>query len=109
MQVITYNCPISNNTIEYKYVSCEPTTLYLNIVKIDYKFSKLFFELLRKSIDELKEKKFNKVVQIVSLADFELFKTYHSVTLKKSNELFAIIECDIDNILDCFNHVFISK
>lgn len=102
-----YKCKVSKNTIEYKCYKMEKEA-HMEYCFIDPNIYKSFFVVLRESIDSLKKKGYNKIVQSVSEDDWNNYlKNNNKWTIKNvvkyANNVMYVIECDIDNALECIS------
>jgi len=104
MECIEFACEMSNNKIEYQY--SKNGSVYMEYTKFDNNYPKLFFILLRKSIDEFKKRGFKKFLQSVTKEDWDNYlindKMWTLVnTIEQYNTSICIIECDLTNAIEC--------
>jgi hypothetical protein len=101
---LDFKCEISDNMIEYKCYRKEREA-HIEYSHIDEKVYKSYFVLLRTSIDALKKKGYEKVVQMVSEDDWTKYlkgdKWKIKRTIKYRDINLHIIECDIDDAIGC--------
>ena len=107
VEPLNFNCNISKNTIEYKCYKSEKEA-HIEYSNIDPDIYKSYFILLRTSIDTLKSKGYEKIVQLVTEADWRnyLKNTKWNIRNEKylpSNDKCYVIECNIDDALECIS------
>lgn len=107
MEKFKFECKLSKNYIEF---ICDPVSkkIYMERCDIDYDNPRLFFILLRKSINTLTQSK-NKYTTFVQ----QVTKTDWDTDLKKNDkwslcgrvesELYVTIECNISDALYCIS------
>ena len=101
MEEVTYQCPISDNRIEFQL---EKETAYCTNNYIDEKYFKAYFLLLRSTIQDLQDKGYKKMNQVVSKDEYNQYlKNDNRWTVVKTNQLFEtiVIECELESALEC--------
>ena len=105
-----FKCKLSNNCLEYNCHK-ESKTACISYSNIDPNIPKLYFVILRVSIDALKEKGYEKVVQNVTQDDWNNYLSksrckdkwkIKNTTKYDTIDLYTI-ECDIDDALACIS------
>lgn len=103
---LVYKCKLSDNVIEYKGFRGSGEA-YMEYTHIDPRFYKAFFVVLRTSIDSLKGKGYQKLVQTVTEEDWQGLQ--HDKWRLRGKILHAggltvlAIECDLDDALECIS------
>ncbi len=92
-----FECDLSENLIEYKMVG---EKIFMERVEIDYDYPKLFFILLRKTVDGYIEKGYKKLVQTVTYDDWKYIKDKGKWNVVDSVNSLIIIECDINDAIE---------
>ena len=101
MEQAFFNCDITGYFIEY---ILSDNTAYMNTVHCDYINIKPFIQLMRVSIEKLKERNINKIRQTVSIEEWKTCiknTTFQKITEDTALEI-CDIECDIDDFLENF-------
>ena len=101
-------CDLSKNYIEYK---CNNQgDAFMEYTYIDPSLPKSFFGLLRSSVDFLKEKNITNIVQSVLEDDWNKFlvkndkwKIRTKINVDNSEMKYVIIECKINDALNCIS------
>ena len=103
IEIFEFQCKLSKNYIEFKCYKNEHEA-HMENTYIDAGLYKLYFVLLRKSIDELTNKGYNKIVQLVTTEDWNNYlKKDKRWKIKNKNPPNYIIECNIDHALGCIS------
>jgi hypothetical protein len=99
-----YKCELTgdNNIISY---TIKDNIATMEFIKIDYNNIKIFFQLLRSSIDELSENGIKEIYQHINCEEYEYFKNKKTSweilsSYNDSNIDKYIIKCPIDDILE---------
>ena len=102
-----FRCRVSKNVIEYKCYKKEKEA-HIEYNNIDPKIYKSYFVILRTSIDNLSRKGYQKIVQTVTEDDWNNYlkndnKWKIKNTIKRSDINLYIIECDINDAINCIS------
>lgn len=101
MEEVTYQCSVSNNLIEFQL---EKEIAYCINNYIDEEYLKAYFVLLRSAIQDLQNKGYKKMNQVVSEDEYNQYlKNDNRWTIIQTNQLFEtiVIECDLESALEC--------
>ncbi len=99
---IIFECPITKYRIEYIVNDTKRTALF-NMAISDYKNMKAFLALIRSSVDQLKNKNIEFIMQCVSIDEWEQYlKDKTSWTIENSNKIQQVymLKCQIDDFLE---------
>lgn len=103
IELLNFDCKLSNNSIRYKCYKVEKEA-HIEYNNIDLNMYKPYFVLLRSSIDTLKGKGYNKIVQLVMETEWESYLKGDKWKIRKelyvNDDKCYIIECAIDNALE---------
>lgn len=103
-----YRCKISQNMIKFRCYKKEQKAL-IELMNIDENIPKLFFVQLRASKDDLQNKNYKKIIQIVSEDDWNNYLSKSNWTVVQKFQYsyqegsYYRIECDIDNMIECIS------
>lgn len=102
-----FNCKLSKNCIEYKCYKKEKEA-YIEYNNIDPDIYKSYFVILRKSIDNLIEKGYEKIVQTVNEDDWNNYlkndKRWKIKNIIRYTDVNCyVIECSINDALSCIS------
>ncbi len=89
---------LSNNYIEF--LKFDDNSMIIKDIYIDYEYPKLFFLVIKLAVEQLHEKKINKIYQWVSKYDWENILKNTKWKLHKEEEDYLIV-CDTNEFLDC--------
>ena len=107
IETFIFSCKISTNTLEYKCYKNEKEA-YIESSNIDPNIYKSYFIILRKSIENLTSKGYEKIVQSVSIADWDDYlKDDKRWKIKSIVKYFNVdhylIECNIEDAIGCIS------
>jgi hypothetical protein len=99
-----FQCPVSKNRLEFKYVK---ETVYCEYSFMDENLFKGYFVLLRNAIDTAIEKGYKKFMQLVSEMEYKdyLEDDIRWKIIDYTNNTLTI-ECDIKDALECIARGF---
>lgn len=101
-----YTCPITQYSIEY-ILDNDFKNAYQGTVICDYANYKLFFQLLRRSIEDLKTLKVEFICQTVTKSDWinEIQPATTTFEITSINDSLYDIKCNIDDFLTNFGRI----
>lgn len=96
MEYKEYNYNLGNISIIYK-IDTKNKIAYMDYINYELSYIKLFIITLRNSIDDLKLNGIQKVVQYVSIDDWNNYLNKNNWKLINLDNI-CMIECDIENV-----------
>lgn|SRR5690606_26738338 len=101
MITLRYDCDLSNNSIVFE--CCTKTKIALmDKATYDEKIPKMFFFVLRDSIEDLEKKGYTKICQKVSREEYdECLKDNKKWQIIYEDKTGMLIECNIEDSLEC--------
>lgn len=99
---VVFECPITKYSIEYIINDTKRTALF-NMTISDYKNMKAFLALVRSSINQLKNKDIEYIMQCVPIDEWNKYlKDRTSWSIENSNNIQQVhmLKCPIDDFLE---------
>ena len=95
---IKYN--FSSNLLKFKLIE-DKNEVWMNEVNIDYEYPKVFFLLLRNSIDKFINDGYKTFVQTIMKEEWDLIRNLNwKIKENKISNPFMIIECDLTTAVE---------
>jgi hypothetical protein len=97
-----FESPFNDHYIKFNHIN---KTVWIDYHYVDNSNPKTYFLLLRTSIDELKNKNFERYQQLISYEDYDnimsKIKNHNHIILEDNiNEKYKKIECDLEDAID---------